>query len=262
MTKRKSSYVTLQKFVEHIRELKIKSGREYRNLYEHGYISKKLYPKNPATYYAKRNVFMWLPFKEARKLVHKLDLKSVHEWVAHCKSIKRIRDVPTVPSKAYKGKGWIGMKDWLGTGLDHKNYPSYDELKRKIRKAKITSAREYTLWVRKIRKSKGFTYNTVPLKPDQYYKGKGWKSWGKFTGTDNIRLGTKKWKSYKTAKQAIRKVRPRIKGYSQFLILSKKDKLPKGIPSDPAKVYKNKGWEGWKAFLGYKTNYHGGWKKL
>ena len=262
MTKRKSSYVTLQKFVKYVRELNIKSGYEYRNLYEHGHISKKLYPKNPAIYYQNSRVLAWLPIKEARKLVHKLGLKSIHEWLAYCQSSKRIIDIPTIPSKAYKDKGWIGMKDWLGTGLDHKNYPSYDELKRKIRKAKIISAREYVLWVRKIKKDGGFTYNTVPLKPEQYYKGKGWKSWGKFTGTGNIRLGTMKWKSYKTVKRIIRSVRPEIKGYTQFNIISKKGKLPKGVPSDPAKVYKNKGWEGWKVFLGYKTNYHGGWKKL
>ena len=261
----KKNYVSLSKFKKFVRGLNIDSAHEYRSLYDYGKIAKKLYPKKPHLYYKRPKIFTWLPINEAKKQVHKLGLKNIHEWTAHSKSKKRLKNIPTHPGKAYKGRGWIGMKDWLGTGLDSKNFPSYNELKKLIRKANIKSSSGYRNWCREQKKHSGrYTANMVPVKPEKYYSGKGWTTWGEFTGTGNIRntIKNKKWKPYKTAKQLIRKVRPKIKGYSQFLVLSKKGKLPKGVPSDPARVYKNKGWEGWKVFLGYKSNYHGGWKRL
>ena len=57
----------------------------------------------------------YLPFEEARDYVRKLKLKSYSDWIEYCKSGKKPRDIPSVPSYAYKNKGWINTNDWLGT---------------------------------------------------------------------------------------------------------------------------------------------------
>ena len=44
-------------------------------------------------------------FKEARKFVHSLKLKSNKKWRVYCRSGKRPVDVPTNPDKIYK-KEW------------------------------------------------------------------------------------------------------------------------------------------------------------
>ena len=59
-------------------------------------------------------------FEEARSFVRKLNLKSEEEWLKYCKGEysylpKKPDDIPVAVRKVYKFKGWIGMKDWLGT---------------------------------------------------------------------------------------------------------------------------------------------------
>lgn len=61
-----------------------------------------------------------LSFDEARKFVRKLGLKNTYEWEDYkkgkFKQLKRIpNNIPKSPAIFYKDKGWIGMRDWLGT---------------------------------------------------------------------------------------------------------------------------------------------------
>jgi hypothetical protein len=54
---------------------------------------------------------------------------------------------------------------------------------------------------------------------------------------------------FEEAKKVIQPIK--ILGQSVFHELSKQKKLPKGIPGNPPKVYKDKGWIDWADFLGY-----------
>ena len=58
-------------------------------------------------------VVVILPFKNARKFVHKLKLHSSSEWRKYCKNGNKPENIPTNPWRTYK-KEWKGMKDWLG----------------------------------------------------------------------------------------------------------------------------------------------------
>ena len=61
-------------------------------------------------------------FKKARKFVHSLKLKGKDGWYEYCKSGKRPSKIPVNPSAGYKGKGWKGWGDFLGTGyIAHQN---------------------------------------------------------------------------------------------------------------------------------------------
>jgi hypothetical protein len=51
------------------------------------------------------------------------------------------------------------------------------------------------------------------------------------------------------------KVRPlKISSSREYMRLFKQNKLPRGLPSNPPKMYKNKGWIGWPEFLGYERD--------
>jgi hypothetical protein len=47
----------------------------------------------------------YLPFDEAKKFVHSLEIKSQKEWDIFCKDGKRPGNIPVLPERVYK-------KDW------------------------------------------------------------------------------------------------------------------------------------------------------
>jgi len=57
---------------------------------------------------------VFLTCKDAKKFIHPLGLKSRKEWNEYCKSGDKPDDIPSAPWKTYKNKGWINLKDWLG----------------------------------------------------------------------------------------------------------------------------------------------------
>jgi len=59
--------------------------------------------------------YEWIPWKEARRFVRKLKLKSKKEWYEFCKSGKLKRNIPQSADRTYK-KEWKGWGDFLGTG--------------------------------------------------------------------------------------------------------------------------------------------------
>jgi hypothetical protein len=75
----------------------------------------------------------YLSFEDARKFVHKLNLKSRKYWEDYCKSGNKPDEISSSPHVTYK-KEWKGVGDWLGTGtIDNstrsKNFLSAKEAK-------------------------------------------------------------------------------------------------------------------------------------
>jgi hypothetical protein len=58
----------------------------------------------------------WRSFSEARSFARELQLNSVADWNAYCKSGKKPTDIPAYPQDIYAQRGWSGYGDWLGTG--------------------------------------------------------------------------------------------------------------------------------------------------
>ena len=52
-------------------------------------------------------------FENARRFVQSLHLKNCDEWRQYCKSGKKPQDIPIMPQRIYKNKGWKNMKNWL-----------------------------------------------------------------------------------------------------------------------------------------------------
>jgi len=74
-------------------------------------------------------------FEEARIFVRALNLKNQKEWFEYCKSGKLPNDIPIVPGRTYKNKGWKSFGDWLGTGMianQLRQYRSFAEARRYV----------------------------------------------------------------------------------------------------------------------------------
>lgn len=54
-------------------------------------------------------------YKDAKKIVHKLNVRTKSEWQKLCKSSKKPQGLPSCPRTVYLNKGWLSWGDWLGT---------------------------------------------------------------------------------------------------------------------------------------------------
>jgi len=138
-------------------------------------------------------------FKEARKFVRSLKLKSSGEWQQYAKGefkvkgkpkkLKKPDDIPKAPSVVYKDKGWINWGDWLGTGriADHlKVYRSFKEARKFARSLNLRVFKDWQLYARGELEVKGKPKkpDDIPNCPELTYKGKGWVSRGDWLGTN------------------------------------------------------------------------------
>ena len=177
------------------------------------------------------------PFKEARKFVHSLKLKS-GAWQDYCKSGKRPDDIPPYPDKVYKNKGWISRGDWLGTGYvqpSKRLYRSFKEARKYVQSLELKNT---TVWNRYC--TSGKKPDDIPTSPHKIY-AKEWKGWKYFIGNEFL--------SCKEAGKFLRK--QGITSQPQYEQWCKDGKRPNFIPATPSKTYKLKGtWNGWGDFLG------------
>lgn len=123
-----------------------------------------------------------LTYKDARKFVHKLKLKSSKEWTEYCQSGNKPKNIPKRPSAVYKNKGWKSWGDWLGTGaVAHFNreYRSFEEAKKFAQSLGITKQVEWYEYCKSGKKP-----DDIPTNPQRTYKDKGWKGMADFLGKE------------------------------------------------------------------------------
>ena len=189
---------------------------------------------------------VYLSCEEAKKVIHKLGIKSIKEWNIYCKSGNKPDNIPNGPHQVYKNKGWKSWGDFLGTGYianRNRTYLSCEEAKKVIHKLGIKSKKEWQIY------SKSERPDNIPSSPNRIYKNKGWKGFGDWLGTGYIATFNRVYLSCEEAKKVIHKLG--IKSQKEWYIYCKSGNKPDNIPSSPRRIYKNKGWEGWKDFLGY-----------
>ena len=86
----------------------------------------------------------------------------------------------------------------------------------------------------------------IPTDPKTVYKDKGWNGMGDWLGTGNIFY--KEWRPFKEARDYARSLK--LKNKDQWFVWTKSGERPFDIPTDPSKVYKNEGWNGYGDWLG------------
>ncbi|MFN4914393.1 MAG: DEAD/DEAH box helicase family protein [Sphingomonadales bacterium] len=177
-------YSTARQFVH---KLNLKSWEEWKLFCKSGKKPNNI-PANPFVVYKDKgwsNVGAWLgtnaiasynmefkEFTEARKFVHKLNLKTWKEWKNYCSSGLKPNDIPSGPDKTYKNEGWKSVGDWLGTqNLSNRNkvFLDFKEARSYVRGKKLRSSLEW----RNFCKSPNFPDN-IPTNPNRHYKNSGW----------------------------------------------------------------------------------------
>ena len=185
-------------------------------------------------------------FKEARKFVHKLELKNKVDWFTFSKSGKLPNDIPREPRNYYLNKGWKGWGYWLGTGniaTFERQYKSFVAARKFTHSLKLKSVVEWATYCKSGKKPKD-----IPSAPRNSYK-KEWKDWLDWLGTDNLSMVDRKkgFKSFEEVREFIRSLG--VKTEPEWREWMSTHKKPIDIPAVPARIYK-KEWKGWGEFLG------------
>jgi helicase-like protein len=192
-----------------------------------------------------------LSFEDAHAWALTSGIKRKEDWEAAAAAGKLPPEVPSSPQFVYRGKGWKSWPHWLGTkryfrGNDGR--PSLEQLTSIVRKLRIKTNKAYGAGFRSGKLPFG-----APANPDQIYEE--WQGWPVFLGTGRRR-----------AALPIKQSRPiarvlKLKSAKEYYALSRRGKLPAGLPSDPQDYYRDKGWKGWPDWLGNgRRSYRSGWK--
>jgi len=194
------------------------------------------------------------PFEDARRFARSLGLKNKEDWVKYCKKGTLPTDIPRNPSGSYLGRGWKRWGDWLGTDFvatRDREYREFAEAREFVRSLGLKSATEW------------FQYCKEGLPPDistnphRTYRGNGWISWGDWLGTQNVSSKSRKYRPFLEAQDFVRNLGLRTvsewRAYCRGE-LSHLPPQPQDIPTDPVRVYKDKGWTSWMDWLGRQLN--------
>ena len=221
-------YETYEEAKEAVMKLGITSYKEYGSRYKE---DPKL-PRNASGVYQGKGWTDWYDllgretpdfyetYEEAKDAVMKLGIRVKEEYGSRYKEDPKL---PSSPNTAYQGKGWIGFPIFLGQKT--LEYSTYEEAKNAVMKLGISSRPEYR------KRSKEDTKLTST--PEKFYKGKGWSNFYKFFGKETPDF----YETYEEAKNAV--VKLGINSKSEYRTRYKEN--PK-LPSNPQRIYKNKGW--------------------
>ena len=184
----------------------------------------------------------WMPFDEAREIVHKLKLNNIEEWKKACINNLIPADIPKTPDYVFFTKGWKNYNDWLGK----KQYLTFSEAKKYAQKLNLKSAKE---WVKYC--SENILPENIPISPSSVYSKLGWISWGDWLGSEYIANQQREYRKYESAKTFIQKLD--LKSVNEWKSYCKSGNKPSDIPNNPDQHYKEKGWSGFGDWLGTGT---------
>ena len=255
------------------RSLKLSSQKEWSKYYKgelKGYSPKpKDIPASPQTVYKDQDwkgVEDWLgyrppesrPYAKARNFAHSLKLSSRKEWYKYCKGeLKgyppRPRDIPAFPHEVYRDKGWQGVGDWLG--YRPLEWRPYAKARNFARSLKLSTQEEWFKYCKGELKGYPPKPKDIPVSPLNVYKGKGWQGMNDWLGNGKMSSQRKGHRPFvesrnfarslklSTQKEWRKYCKGELKGYPP---------RPRDIPAFPHEVYRDKGWQGWSDWLGYR----------
>jgi superfamily II DNA or RNA helicase len=185
----------------------------------------------------------YLPFKEARRYVHALNLPSTAKWFEFCKGDKKPHNIPTSPRRLYK-KHWKSWADWLGHGRPspqemHDQFWPFEKARRFARKLEL---KNYAEWNRYAQSTKKPPY--IPASPYGVY-GEAFTSMPDWLGT---KIGFEGFLEYAEAEKFARTLQ--LQSVSEWRQYAQSGKLPLNIPRSPVTLYRGKGWKNWGEWLG------------
>ncbi|MDA8872824.1 DEAD/DEAH box helicase family protein [Alphaproteobacteria bacterium] len=187
------------------------------------------------------------PFEKAKKYVHSLKLKNTNEWRLYSKAPEKPKYLPANPDSVYRDKGWQDISDWLGVSYSRNSkfieFRDFKSAKKFVHSLKLQNRADWHSYV------KGPHFDSsLPMAPENKYRHSGWKGWGDFLGTDNIRRSNKEMKHFHDAREFARSLK--LSSASEWRKFWKSSQKPGDIPFNPDRAYQNLGWNGWGDWLG------------
>jgi len=123
-------FLSFKKARDFMQSLNLRSEKEWRAFSKSGKKPDNI-PALPSRTYKKewKGMGDWLgtgtvapqkkqfrPFNDAKKVVHRLEIKTKEKWLDYTKSGNNPDDIPTNPPRTYQ-KDWINWADWLGSEI-------------------------------------------------------------------------------------------------------------------------------------------------
>lgn len=214
----------------------------------------------------KRSTFSkFLSYDEAKKFVHKLQLKNVEEWKRYLKNEfphlpAKPKEIPGNPAGFYKGKGWVGIGDWLNSGAfpySVLDYRPFKEAREFVRSLGLVNSLEWIAYCKGKIPNLPPKPNDIPTNVVKQYTGKGWKGFKDFLATKKNRETLKNSLSFENAKVEAQKLRLRSEEeWNDFVgakLKASHGVKPKNIPANPQVIYLRFGWSGFEDWLGIKN---------
>ena len=112
-----------------------------------------------------------------------------------------------------------------------------------VRSLGLTGQAEWRAWCKG-----GVRPRNVPASPETVYKDHGWQGLGHWLGTGNTQNGDQQFMPFAEALAVARSLG--LKSQKEWLGWSKGGMRPRNVPSNPNKIYKDYGWQGWGHWLG------------
>ena len=180
-------------------------------------------------------------FESAREFARSLKLKTRVEFQEYVRKYNPV-DIPNAPNITYKDKGWVSWGDWLGTGRIGRNtiFRDFESAREFARSLNLKNQTEWFGFCKS-----GNKPDDIPSSPKQTYKDKGWKGYGDWLGTGNVR-GTQ-FRNFESAREFARSLN--LKNQTEWFGFCKSGNKPDDIPSSPDVFYK-KDWKGMGDWLG------------
>ena len=189
---------------------------------------------------------IYRPFEEAKSYVIKLAIKHQVEWRELVLKDQWPKDIPKNPQRVYKKNGWKSWGDWLGTrfvSTQNRKYRSFYKARAFVRSLGFKNTAEF----RKFAKSNKCPKD-IPASPNTVYKDKGWKHSGDWLGISKYPSRFIDYLPFEEARSYVRKLG--LKNENEWREFSKNRNRPHKIPSNPARAYKEDGWNGMGDWLG------------
>lgn len=257
----KLSWMPFEEAREFVRRLGLNSFAMWKN-YSLSELKPKDLPRSPDDVYKKNGWISWgdflgtsnvafshrnyQSFIKARSYVQSLNLKSQRDWLKYCKSKEKPMDIPSAPHIVYKGNGWIGYGDWLGTNTmkpGEQEYLNYTEAKEFVNKLELKNEFE---WRQYSKSSAKPLY--IPATPSSVYKESGWTGIGDWLGVNNKASQKRKIKTFDQARSFVHKLNLKTaKEWNEYI---KSKDFPFDLPKQPRYYYRNEGWQGMGDWLG------------
>jgi len=237
------------------RGLKIRSKLEW---FEFCKTSNLNIPRNAAKIYKDKGWKSWADFlgyknKSIREFLSLTDAKK-YLWGKNISSRKEFRElvksgslasnIPTNPDKVYKNNPeWKSFPDFIGykRGFGGYNYFTFKEARNFVWKLNLKNWEEWKVYCDSKKRN-----TKIPKTPDQVYKDdwlsiQDWLGYKKgFSGYNYL--------NFKEAKSYVHSLN--LKNQKEWKKFTKSNLRPDNIPSNPNRVYKDKGWKGLGDWLG------------